>query len=106
MGRDVRGRATTVSEADVRRYEDGTGDRHAWYRDDSPFGGSVAPALLYHSEVYRELGWYLPNLIGNLHARQQWDIFVPMRIGQLVRTRATVVERYRKRNRDYVVTIS
>ena len=103
VGRDVAGRTTTVRDADVRRYEEGTGDRHEWYRGASPFGGPVAPALLYHSEVYRDLGWYLPNLIGNLHARQEWQLFHPMRIGDTLRSQVTVVERYRKRNRDYVV---
>lgn len=103
VGRDIAGRTATVTEADVQRYRDGTGDHHAWYSGPSPLDGPVAPALLYHSEVYRDLSWYLPNLIGNLHARQQWDLFAPMRIGDTVRTRSTVVERYRKRNRDYIV---
>jgi len=103
VGRDLGGRRTVVSPADVDRYGDGTGDRHPWYTGDSPFGGPVAPALLYHSEVYRDLGWYLPNLIGNLHAKQEWDLFAPMPLGAPVRTRSTIVGRYRKRNRDYVV---
>lgn len=103
VGRDVGGRRTTVTAADVARYGDGTGDRHPWYHGDSPFGGPIAPALLYHSEVYRDLSWYLPNLIGNLHAKQEWDLFAPMPVGSVVRTRSTIVGRYRKRNRDYVV---
>src|SRR5262249_40439706 len=103
VGRDVGGRTTTASPADVLRYEAGTGDRHPWYHGPSPFGGAIAPPLLYHSEVYRDLGWYLPNLIGNLHAKQEWDLFAAVFVGQTVRTRSTVVGRYRKRNRDYVV---
>jgi acyl dehydratase len=59
--------------------------------------------LTFHSECYRDLAWYLPNLIGNLHARQEWELFSPFRVGETVRSRTTVVERYRKRNRDYVV---
>ena len=78
VGRDLGGRRTTVTRADVDRYGDGTGDRHPWYHGDSPFGGPIAPALLYHSEVYRDLSWYLPNLIGNLHARQEWELFHPL----------------------------
>lgn len=103
VGRDMGGRRTEVTAGDVERYGDGTGDRHPWYRGDSPFGGPIAPALLYHSEVYRDLGWYLPNLIGNLHAKQEWDLFAPMPVGSVVRTRSTIVGRYRKRNRDYIV---
>jgi len=64
----------------------------------------VAPPLLYHSEVYAHLErWYLRNLVGNLHARQEWLLFAPIRAGSTVRTRSTVIERYRKRDRDFVV---
>lgn len=64
----------------------------------------VAPPLLYHSECYRHLGdWYLKNLFGNLHARQEWESFAPLRVGARVRTRSTIVARYAKRGRDYVV---
>jgi acyl dehydratase len=103
VGRDVAGRRAVATADDVARYIAGTGDDHEWYRGPSPFGGAVAPALLYHSEVYRDLSWYLPNLIGNLHAKQEWDLFAPIMVGETVRTRATIVARYRKRNREYVV---
>ncbi len=65
---------------------------------------SVAPPLLYHSEVYAHIDrWYLRKLIGNLHARQEWLLFAPLRTGSSVRTRSSVIERYRKRDRDFVV---
>src|SRR5262245_19311655 len=95
VGQDVGGRDVQVAAADVARYRAGVAG------DDLP--SEPAPALLYHSEVYRDLSWYLPNLIGNLHARQEWQLFHPMRVGDVVRSRVTVVERYRKRDRDYVV---
>lgn len=103
VGRDVAGRSLEITAALVDHHGAGTGDRHPWYGGGSPFGGPVAPALLLHSEVYADLGWYLPNIFGNLHARQEWDLFHPMRPGDRVRTRSTIVERYRKRNRDYIV---
>ncbi len=95
VGRDVASRTTRITAADVARYRAGT------EAAEPPDG--LAPALLLHSEVYRELGWYLPNIIGNLHARQEWQLFHPIRVGDTVRTRTTVVERYRKRDRLYVV---
>ena len=64
----------------------------------------IAPPLLFHSECYQFVGeWYLKNLFGNLHAQQDWELFAPIRVGSTVRTRSTIVERYRKRGRDYVV---
>ncbi len=64
----------------------------------------MAPGLLFHSECYAFLqDWYLPNLVGNLHAKQEWELFGSASVGERVRTRAFVAERYRKRTRDYVV---
>lgn len=103
VGRDVGGWQHTIRESDVARYVDGTDDHNPWYVTPAESGGIVAPALLFHSEVYRDLGWYLPNLIGNLHARQEWELFHHFLVGDTVRTRSTIVERYVKRNREYIV---
>ena len=95
VGQDVGGRGFAVERDAVERYRVGTAS-------DVPTG-VWAPALAFHSECYRDLSWYLPNLIGNLHARQEWELFQPFRVGEELRSRTTVVERYRKRNRVYVV---
>jgi len=72
--------------------------------DHSPLYGECAPPLLYHSECYKFLAdWYLQNLIGNLHGQQDWELFAPIPIGSRVRTRSTIIDRYHKRGRDYVV---
>lgn len=93
-----------VTPETVAFYLDTFGDRHPFYLGGSPFDGPIAPPLLFHSDVYRHVErWYLKNVVGNLHARQEWLLFAPLRPGQRVHTRSTIVERYRKRNRDYVV---
>jgi len=93
VGQDVAGRELTLRAADVARYEAGTGGPTT----------RLAPPLLLHSEVYRSLAWYLPNVFGNLHARQEWELFAPLPLDAPVRTRSTVADRYVKRNREYVV---
>jgi acyl dehydratase len=95
VGQDGGGRTFAVERGAVQRYRAGTAS--------DVTTGASAPALAFHSECYRDLSWYLPNLIGNLHARQEWELFHPFRVGDTLRSRTTVVERYRKRNRDYVV---
>jgi acyl dehydratase len=100
VGRDLGGRTTSIHDADVAHYEAATGGPTP--RLPLPLTLN-APALLYHSEVYRSLAWYLPNIFGNLHARQEWQFFAPLTIDGTVRTRSTVVERYLKRGREYVV---
>jgi acyl dehydratase len=72
--------------------------------DRSPLWAELAPPLLFHSECYRFLGdWYLRNLFGNLHAQQDWELFAPIELGSRVRTRSTIIDRYPKRGREYVV---
>lgn len=88
-----------ISPEVIGFYCDTFADRNPVYARDG-----VAPPLLYHSEVYAHIDrWYLRKLVGNLHARQEWQLFSPLRAGSTVHTRSTVIERYRKRDRDFVV---
>lgn len=103
VGRDMGGHEWTLSADAVENFIAGTGDNHPWYTGASPLGAPLVPALLLHSEVYRTRAWYLPNIYGNLHARQEWETYQPMTVGQTVRTRCTVIDRYVKRGREYVV---
>jgi acyl dehydratase len=81
----------------VAFYQDALDDRHPLYAE-------LAPPLLYHSECYQFVGeWYLQNLFGNLHAQQDWAFFAPIPIGATVRTRSTIIDRWTKRGRDYVL---
>ncbi len=97
VGRHCGSHVYEVTPEGVAFYADALDDRQPLY-------DRFAPPLLHHSECYKVLGeWYLKNLFGNLHARQDWELFAPIPIGATVRTRSTIVERYPKRGRDYVV---
>jgi hypothetical protein len=58
--------------------------------------------LILHSEVYRDVSWYL-SVFGNLHAKQEWELFHPVMVGDRVSAVRTIVDRYTKRDREYVV---
>jgi acyl dehydratase len=103
VGRDYGGREVPITPALVRHYSEAVDDHNQWYEGESPFGGAVAPALILHSEVYEDLSWYLPNLYGNLHARQEWELFAPVMVGDVVTTRSLLVDRYLRKDRDYLV---
>jgi hypothetical protein len=97
VGRHCGSNRYTATPEVVAFYADALDDRSELYAE-------LAPSLLYHSECYRFVGeWYLKNLFGNLHARQDWELFAPIGLGEAVQTRSTIVERYQKRGRDYVV---
>ena len=102
VGRDFGGQTFDITPELVATYIAGTGDDNPWYRDSSPLGGPIAPALILHSAVYRTLEWYL-SVYGNLHARQEWDLFAPVKVGERLTTRSVIVGRYFKRDREYVV---
>lgn len=103
VGRYLGQRTVEITPELVQRYSEAVEDNNPWYAGDSPFGAAVAPALLLHSEVYRTLEWYLPRIYGNLHARQEWELFQPMMVGDSMTTRSVVIDRYMKRDREYVV---
>ncbi len=97
VGRHCGSSIYRASREVVEFYADALDDHNELYQ-------RHAPPLLYHSECYRFLGeWYLHNLIGNLHARQEWFLFAPIPVGATVQTRSTIVDRYEKRGRDYVL---
>lgn len=97
VGRHCGSHEYEVTREGVAFYSDALGDAHPLYAE-------YAPPLLHHSECFKVLGeWYLQNLVGNLHARQDWELLAPIPLGGRVRTRSTIVDRYGKRGRDYVV---
>ena len=102
VGRFYGRRELDISPELVQAYSEGVGDFNPWYYGDSPFGAAVAPALILHSEVYRDVSWYL-SFYGNLHARQEWELFQPIMVGDRVTASRTIVDRYFKRDREYVV---
>jgi acyl dehydratase len=103
VGRDIGGAAYDITPELVAIYTAGTGDDNPWYRGESPLGAPMAPALILHSAVYRTLEWYLPNIYGNLHARQEWEVFAPVMVGEQLTTRSVIVDRFLKRDREYIV---
>jgi acyl dehydratase len=102
VGRYYGERQVEITPALVEHYANAVQDFNPMYFGDSPFGGPVAPALILHSEVYTTIDWYL-SIFGNLHARQEWEILGPIMVGDRVTTRRQIVDRYFKRDREYVV---
>jgi acyl dehydratase len=103
VGRDFGGFDFDITPASIENYIAGTGDHNSWYTTESPVGNSIAPALILHSAVFRRHDWYLPNIFGNLHARQEWQGFGLIHPGDKLHSRCVIVDRYVRRDREYVV---
>ncbi|WP_179136811.1 MaoC family dehydratase [Candidatus Entotheonella palauensis] len=103
VGKELGTAELTITDEMVQHYINGLDEPNAWYTSDSPFGGPVAPAIIFQDISSRFKGWYLPNLYGNLWRQQSWEVHAPVRVGQTLSCNATVSDRYRKRDRDVVV---
>ena len=105
VGQDLGVQEHPITTELVRWYIGTIGDDHPWYTGPSPFGGPVAPALVIHNPAYvggRSNRWYLPNRYGNLHAKQQWEFFRQVPVGETLRSQGVITDRYRKRDREFV----
>ncbi|HVN88821.1 MAG TPA: MaoC family dehydratase [Candidatus Binataceae bacterium] len=99
VGRDYGGFDFPIDATVIENYIAATGDHNPLYLGPN----AIAPALVVHSAVFRTQDWYLPNIFGNLHARQEWQGFAPIRPGDQLHSRSVIVDRYIKRDREYVV---
>jgi hypothetical protein len=102
-GKDLGKLDVTITPEMVDHYIKGLDEPNAWYTTASPFGGPVAPVIVFQDTESEFKGWYLDNLFGNLWRSQTWDIYAPTRVGQTVHCTARVADRYRRRDRDVVV---
>lgn len=94
-----------ITPAVIRDYVKRTDDANPWYSGGSPFGGPVAPAMLLYSHSYRNIDdWYLPSRYGNLHAKQEWWFYQPARVGEIIVATTSITDRYRKRDREFLVS--
>ena len=87
----------------VEKYAEATGDRNPWFFKDSPFGGKVAHPTIVGNDVLRLVETKYVHPLGSLHAKQDFEIQNPIRVGAKLKSTAKVVERYVKKEREYTV---
>jgi acyl dehydratase len=86
----------------ARDYAEGIDDPNPWYLEHSPFGGPVASPMLIvaqHARLFKTK--YLTA--GNVHTRHETQFLNPARLGKVIKVSGTLVEKYRKRGREYLV---
>jgi acyl dehydratase len=86
----------------ARDYAAGVEDANPWYLEHSPFGGPVANPILIvaqHTRLFKTK--YLTA--GHVHTRHQTEFLNPARLGKVIKVTGTLVEKYLKRGREYLV---
>jgi acyl dehydratase len=103
VGEALQSNDLVVKPEDVETFAYAVGDHHPWYFEDSPFGGPIAhPTLLGNQALLMRHNKY--EVDAGLHAAMQFEFLQPVRAGMRVRTRGSVLDKYEKRGRHYMVT--
>jgi acyl dehydratase len=92
-----------VTPEDIEAYAWAVEDHHPWFSGPSPFGGAVAhPTMLANQALHLRHTKYIVH--AGLHARMEFQFLEPIRPGMRVRSRGTVIDKYVRRGKQYMVT--
>jgi acyl dehydratase len=92
-----------VTPEDIEAYAWAVEDHHPWFSGPSPFGGAVAhPTMLANQALHLRHAKYIVH--AGLHARMEFQFLEPIRPGMRVRSRGTVIDKYVRRGKQYMVT--
>ena len=92
-----------VTPEDVEAYAFAVDDHHPWFTEASPFGGPIAhPTILANQALALRHSKYIVR--AGLHAKMEFEFLEPIRPGVRARSRGTVVDKYERRGKPYMVT--
>jgi acyl dehydratase len=92
-----------VTPEDIETYAFAVDDHHPWFLEDSPFGGAVGhPTLMANQALRMRHNTYIVR--AGLHAKMEFEFVEPIRPGMRVRSRGTVIDKYERRGKPYMVT--
>ena len=91
-----------ITDEMIRTCAEAIESRHPWYFEDSPFGGRVAPPTIFDNDTLNTLDEQYTRF-GSIHAKQAWEFKYPARLGRTVTLTITVVDKFFRRERPYIV---
>ncbi|MEK6709222.1 MAG: MaoC family dehydratase [Nitrospinota bacterium] len=96
-------RTLTVTPGMVAAHREAVGADRPWYRGDSPFGGPIAPPMIFINDL---LAIYDENFrrFGTIHAKLAYSFHRPARVGERVRQKVTVKDLYVRRGKGWIVS--
>ncbi len=102
VGRVAGERDVTVTPEMVAAHLEGVGADRDWYRKDSPFGGPIAPPMIFINDVLQIIDENFRRF-GTIHAKSGYRFHRPARVGERVHQRVVFKDRYVKRGKGWVV---
>jgi acyl dehydratase len=91
-----------ITDEMIRTCAEAIESKHPWYFEDSPYGGRIAPPTVFDNDTLRTLDEQYARF-GSIHAKQAWEFKYPARLGHTVTLTITVVEKYYRRERPYLI---
>lgn len=104
VGDELGSREILIKRDLVERIAWANDDYNPWYMERSPFGGRIAPPAvlsLYDAEVF--YGYYAYPPGGSLFAKEEFEYLKPVKVGKKYRMSGKLLERYRRKGRDFFV---
>ena len=86
-----------VIPADIEAHSFAVEDDHPWLAD-----GMAPPTLMANQALHLRHSKYIVH--AGLHAKMEFNFVEPIRLGMRVRTRGTVIDKYERRGKPYMVT--
>jgi acyl dehydratase len=102
VGETLGCREIVVSDDMARTCAEAIDSAHPWYREDSPFGGRIAPPTIFDNESLNMLDEQYARF-GSIHVRQAWEFENPVKVGSRVTLTVRVADKYVHRGRPYLV---
>lgn len=92
-----------ITPEDVESYAFAVDDYHSWFFDATPFGDPIVhPTLMANQALHLRHSKYIVH--AGLHAKMEFHFLRPLRVGMRVRSRGTIIDKYIRRGKKYMVT--
>lgn len=95
-------RDITVSPEMVAAHLEGVEGGRDWYESDSPFGGPIAPPMIFINDVLQIIDENFRRF-GTIHAKSGYKFHRPARIGERVHQKVVLKDLYVKRGKGWMV---
>ncbi len=103
VGQAFRSDERLLRPQDVEAYAYAIDDYDPWFFEPGPFGSPVAhPTILANQALFLRHNHYM--VPAGLHARMTYEFLAPIPLGTRARTLGTMVDKYWRRDKPYMVT--
>ena len=103
LGQAFRSDERLLRPQDIEAYAYAIDDYDPWFFEPGPFGGPIAhPTILANQALFLRHNHYM--VPAGLHARMVYEFLAPIPLGTRARTLGTMVDKYWRRDKPYMVT--